>query len=730
MCVTSPWSKNCLIPRGYAATTTCLHPSPPMRPLHKVFGEHVSFPQLWLLLPISVGIFVGRTWFDLFQAASVWLTVVTLVAACATVGFHFWRGAVWRLLSLFSFVTLVMCCGMWLSISAIHRTQAEWLDAPQTYAVRLTSLPRHRGHTLQADAQILRGTYTDKHIRLYLPDTLHVEAGQTLWIYGTVSAPVYSGNPYAFDWADYLLTQGISGTIYTSHVAAMPQTASGFNPRLWALHLQAQAVNQLETYFDDSDLAILAAMTLGDKRQLNATIREPFAQTGTSHLLALSGLHIGILFALYHFLVLRRLRQRRWLFVGVGLGLLLIWLYAMVAGMPLSLQRAATMLSLMQLLQLARRESLGLDRLFASAILLLLFSPLALFDLGFQLSFLSVAAIMWLKPLFPKLPYRFSSLVRHTYEALLVSFTAFIGTLPLIAYTFHTIGTYTLFANLIAVVLATPLLVLSLFFFLFPFAVSLLVPCLKCLLSILTGTLQFFASLPGATLDLYPTGLGTVVGMMLILLLSAYLYTRRKPVGLSALALLFFLVGEEVWAHRLAPPEPQIVFYNLWRGSAVQAISRDGHSYVWMQGDDIRASLESQTREFWHREHIDTPYVLTASYRDRELAFVPPLLSFGDQRIAVLASKQPYHYNAPSDVAPTEVDTLAPHIDVDYLYVCKGYSGQPAHTLQTYRSGTVVLDHSLGPIYRRMWHNAADSLHRPVHDMDCDGALVVRCVPS
>ena len=172
------------------------------------------------------------------------------------------------------------------------------------------------------------------------------------------------------------------------------------------------------------------------------------------------------------------------------------------------------------------------------------------------------------------------------------------------------------------------------------------------------------------------------------------------------------------------------MFYNLWRGSAVQAISRDGHSYVWMQGDDIRASLESQTREFWHREHIDTPYVLTASYRDHELAFVPPLLSFGGQRIAVLASKQPYHYNAPSDVAPTEVDTLAPHIDVDYLYVCKGYSGQPAHTLQTYRSGTVVLDHSLGPIYRRMWHNAADSLHRPVHDMDCDGALVVRCVPS
>ncbi len=691
--------------------------------------NRTTFPQLWLLVPLCAGLWLGHALYE--QCAGLLLPISIGTAVCIALALllRLWRHGLLRVVATVAFLLAVVGSGLLLMIAAEGHVRTDWPDKAQTYAVRNVSLPRQTTRSIGVEAEVIRGEYSGKRIKLYLPDSVPLAVGDAMWIYARIENPKPSGNPYDFDWGGYLHTQGVSGTAYAFHSAPMREESRPNSLRLWALKVQHDAVERLGSYFEGTDFAMLAAMTVGDKRGLNSEVREVFSETGTSHLLALSGLHLGILFGFFQFLVVNRVQRRRYRFVAVGLGLLLVWLYALVAGMPLSMQRAATMLSFAQILQLGRRDAMGLDRLLVAALLLLVVSPMSLFDVGFQLSFLSVAAILWFVPLFPSLSVERNRLLRMGYDMLLVSLSAWIGTMPVVAYYFHTIGIYTLPANLIAVTLAYPLLLLCAFFFAVPPLSAVLAPCIKVLLSAITGTLQFFADLPGSTLHLYPTLCGTFIALAFLLAASVWLRRRVRFFGVCAVVFLCALIGEETWAHRPGRLQPQLVFYNLWRGSGVQAIRNDGTSYLWTHGDGTNENLQTAAREFWERENIKPSVPLDTAYRDSFLHYSPPLLSFGGKRVALLCDKQPKIYDTKTLASQTkgrDFEQKTTNIPVDYILVTKGYSGKPAQSLQRYPHGTVVLDASLGTGYRSMWHTAADSLHRPIHDMERDGALIVK----
>lgn len=695
--------------------------------------DYVSYPQLWLLLPLCVGIWVGRLSYDLLSAYTVYLFAGSALLVAILLMLQRLRASSARMVSVCILVLSMLGLGMSLVHIAIGRVQTDWPNEAQPYAIRVVSLPKSSDRSIGVEAEIVRGAYAGKRIRLFQPDSVRPELGKTYWVYCRIEQPKPSGNPYAFDFGEYLLTQSVSGTAYSRLSASFNEQESSFSLRIWSLRLQSQAVERLKTYFGGTDFALLAAMTVGDKRGLDPEVREVFSETGTSHLLALSGLHLGLLFGVFQFFVLNRIRRRSIRFVAVGIGIVLVWLYTLVAGMPLSMQRAALMLSMAQLMQLARHDTLGIDRLLVSALLLLVVSPLSLFDVGFQLSFLSVASILTLTPLFPSVKLFNNGFLRAVYNVLLVSLSAWIGTMPVVAYYFHVVGVYSLPANLIAVVLAYPLIVVSGIFLVVPNFSSLLVPIIQVLLRVLSDVLQFLSDLPGSTLRLYPTAVGTMLALLGVFVCSFWIRRQSKRYGMVLVLLLSALIVVETWAHRPGRLPAQIVFYNLWRGSAVQAIRSDGTAYLWTHGEDANRQVRIAARDFWERENIKPSQPLDSAFRDKNLQFAPPLLSFGGIRVALLCDKQLHRYSQGSFAqftdsrvvqAPLQSDVLT--IPVDYILVCKGYSGKPTQSLARYPKGTIVLDASLGAGYRNMWHVVADSLHRAVHDMQRDGALIVR----
>ena len=262
-------------------------------------------------------------------------------------------------------------------------------------------------------------------------------------------------------------------------------------------------LQRLETAgLSDNQYAVVAAMALGDKSSLTKDLKETYSMTGASHILALSGLHLGIIYALLSLLVV----GRRWQMITQVAIILSIWAFVFLTGMSTSVVRSAIMLTVYALLAIGHRQKMSVNTLAFTAIVMLLVSPQALFDVGFQMSFMAVFSILLFTPLF----YRpFSSeylmthrLVKWLWGMVAVSIAAQIGVAPLIAYYFGRFSCFFLLTNFIVIPAATLILYLSL--------ATLLIPSIGVILASIVGllntTLLYISTIPGATIDgLHPS---------------------------------------------------------------------------------------------------------------------------------------------------------------------------------------------------------------------------------
>lgn len=236
-----------------------------------------------------------------------------------------------------------------------------------------------------------------------------------------------------------------------------------------ALMLRERLLSRLRVNDDDDEAqALIAAMVLGDKSALTPELRNRYSITGASHVLALSGLHLSIIYLLLTRLTLGR--RRSWLIQIVVLTA--VWTYALLTGLPTSLIRAATMITVYGLFSLGGRRRASLNILCFTAIIMLLADSSALFDVGFQLSFMAMLGILLFTPLMESwmsarwmMEHRILSWVL---SLLMVSVAAQMGTAPLVAYYFGRFSTWFLVTNLIVIPLTTLLLYAALASFILP----------------------------------------------------------------------------------------------------------------------------------------------------------------------------------------------------------------------------------------------------------------------
>lgn len=268
--------------------------------------------------------------------------------------------------------------------------------------------------------------------------------------------------------------------------------------------------------------AVVAAMALGDKSALTKDVREVYAVTGASHVLALSGLHLGIIYTLLSLLVV----GRRWQMLSQLVCILGIWAFAFLVGLSTSVVRSAIMLTVYALLSLGHRDKMSLNTLAFTAILMLMVNPRSLFDIGFQMSFMAVGSILLWMPVFRSV---FSEaylmdhpVVKWVWSLLGVSLAAQLGVAPLIAYYFGRFSTYFLLTNFIVVPAATLILYLSLVVLLIPGLAYLLIYIVKSLNACLT----YVAAIPGASIEgLHPTQIQTT--MIYVIIVAVYLLVLR-----------------------------------------------------------------------------------------------------------------------------------------------------------------------------------------------------------
>jgi len=245
-------------------------------------------------------------------------------------------------------------------------------------------------------------------------------------------------NPHQFNYKKYLENKGIRQQIYSTKKEILFLESDISSP-LGVIHkIRLNIQNSLDQYdFSEEELSVMNALLLGQRQDISKELTANYSKAGAVHILAISGLHVGIILVLLSF-VLRPLESlKRGKLIKLVLIISFLWFFAVLAGMSASVTRAVTMFSALALGQFFNKKNAVEQSLVFSMFVIVLWKPLFLFDIGFQLSYLAVFGIIWVQPLVysvwtPKL-----YIVAKGWQLFTVSLAAQIGVLPLSLFYFH-----------------------------------------------------------------------------------------------------------------------------------------------------------------------------------------------------------------------------------------------------------------------------------------------------
>ena len=222
---------------------------------------------------------------------------------------------------------------------------------------------------------------------------------------------------------------------------------------------------------EGDELAIVGALTLGYKEDLDPEVKQRFQASGAAHVLAVSGLHTGVIYGLLLLIVtlggrFKPLYEERWARWGISLLIIgVMWFYAWLTGMTPSVVRAVLMVSIVEIARMAYRRAVSINTIAAAAVLILLVRPADLWSVSFQLSFTATAAIVMTASSMERFLRRQvwkSKALNWVVGTIIVSLAAQIGTLPITMYNFGQVSSYFLLTNLIVLPLTTILVPLGL----------------------------------------------------------------------------------------------------------------------------------------------------------------------------------------------------------------------------------------------------------------------------
>ena len=211
---------------------------------------------------------------------------------------------------------------------------------------------------------------------------------------------------------------------------------------------------------EDEALSVARALTFGDKSGLSKTLKEDYRKSGASHLLALSGLHVGVMYALVSLILSVLGNSRPMKVLRTIISLCILWIYAIITGLGNSISRAAIMITVYQLSDFAGSKRSLPHSLALSALLITLFRPAAPFEIGFQLSYAAMLSICYIYPIIKKILDCRSLSMRYVWNMLSMSIACQIGTSPLTMVYFGYFPKYFMLTNLLAIPLTSAIIYL------------------------------------------------------------------------------------------------------------------------------------------------------------------------------------------------------------------------------------------------------------------------------
>ncbi len=422
----------------------------------------------------------------------------------------------------------------------------------------------------------------DKKIMLYLePDTNSktLEPGDQLVVYASVVPFKNLGNPDDFDYERFMQNKGFSGSTYTNSNSWFRTGARSYSLRTEALRVRAKILDIYKSFGLDNDAySFISAITLGYKADLTDQLKDAFRASGTSHVLAVSGLHVGIIYIIIISFFSFLGKRGKAVVVKQLLILLCLWGYVFITGMPVSVVRAAIMLSLLSIGNMLNRNGVNYNTLAVAAFFTLIINPFHLFDLGFQLSFASVSSILFFQPKISQLYVAKNKAIGYIWRLFTVSLSAQLGVFPLVLYYFGTFPTYFFITNLlvlpfIGVIIYSAggltflTLLSSLNFGFIHLLIKIISTFIQFLINAVLKIVFFFESLPMSVIEgYYITTLQLFLIFATVMSFSYFMLHKHAKALISFLLSLTLLLSTNLVSYFKRPID-QFIVYNSYNES-------------------------------------------------------------------------------------------------------------------------------------------------------------------
>ncbi|POY36013.1 hypothetical protein C3K47_12480 [Solitalea longa] len=653
-----------------------------------------------ILFPFMAGICAGC--FSEFNAILYWLllTVAILILVLTT---HFNRQinkTRWRkykgLAINFSFILTGFCT------SGLHNElvyKDHFTSHSSDYLlVKITDPPIRKGVNLQFKANVVMAVKNNVQkqasgnllVTINTPKDLNYN--EYILIKAKFKETTPPQNPFEFDYKRYLQFKNIHYQTYLqAEEYKIVKHEEKFDLTLWSIRVREQCVQLFNKYIPKTENAgISAAFLLGYRADLSPEIVNGFTNTGTLHILSVSGLHVTIIYLVINTLLLFLNRFKRGKLIKTVLVLILIWLYALITGMSPAVCRSAFMISVVAVAEGTNRYTNIYNSIAVSVFFLLLLDPYLLFDVGFQLSYIAVWGIIYFQPKIYSWVYTENKLLNYVWSMTSVSLAAQLATFPLSIYYFHQFPNYFLIANILVIPLATVILfggILLLSVSFMPSLAGLIGLCLTNIIDLMNWILLKLSHLPFATFN------GIWINNYSLLLLTLIIITigyRLSEKSKAAWNLTFILIISFIISFNLENlmkfQENELLIFSI-KGNTVLACKNQNRLQLIADQENLGKSYAFSIKPYVDRSNaqvnIDS---LGSNLKSRHLVKHKNYIQFYDVRISIIDDQ--FRYFKP-----------VKKLKVDYLLISGRKNLNISDLINMYEFDTLIIDKSVAEYY-------------------------------
>jgi competence protein ComEC len=588
-------------------------------------------PFFRLLIPFVGGITLqSKQELDLSSIAILSISVLILYlifSAVATTMFFRWT--VFRGLLLKG---LVACIGMSITYFNTIRNDKNWIgnrnyDGAIIFA-RLEEPLVVKPNSYKADASITHLFIGEKLVPVRGKIILYFEKINSVRKCGYGSQVVFkkklqairnSGNPGAFDYRRYCEFRGIHFQVYLkAGECIIPAGNKGRFIKQWLYRIREKLISILQTCINGhKETGVAEALLIGYRSDLDKALVQAYSNTGVVHIIAISGLHLGLIYSILVFLLKPLSRNRFFGRFSPYIIIIVLWSFSLLTGASASVLRSALMFTMLVIGESGRRKSSVFNSLGASAFLILGYDPFLLWDVGFQLSYAAVLSILLFMKLIDNWVFFSNKFLQKLWKLNAITLAAQVLTVPLVMYHFHQFPTLFLITNLVAVPLSSFILlgeiVLCIFYFVKPFAFF-LGKILQKLIGLMNAFIEkidsfSFSVVRGIQLSI----VDTILLYAVIFFLAHWLVQKSKGSLVKALIVWLLFIISRLYTGLENYGSLKVIVYNIPHRQAIDFI-RSGQYFflgdpVMLQDQNLQNFNLKPARTLYHAKSKMYPVV-------------------------------------------------------------------------------------------------------------------------